>query len=314
MRIVFMGTPEFAVEILDALYNAGHEIAAVVTQPDKPKGRGKKMEPSAVKVRALEMGLEVYQPLKVRDEEFVDILRQKQPEVIIVAAYGKILPESILTLPKRGCINVHASLLPKYRGAAPIQRAIMNGEKTTGVTIMLMNNGLDTGEMLAKAEININPEDNSGSLFAKLALVGAELLLKTLPMWQQGQIAPEAQDDAQATYAPMLTKEEELIDWTQSAQTIDRKIHGLAPAPCTYTFFRGERLKIGASEVVCEEIHAASGTVMRAEKSGIVVACGEGALRLTHLQPAGKKMLTAADFLNGSKIRSGEILGEHDGE
>ena len=314
MRIVFMGTPDFAVEILDNLYQAGYEIAAVVTQPDKPKGRGKKMEAPAVKVRAEELGLEVYQPLKLRDEEFISLLRKINPEAIIVAAYGKILPKEILDLPPLGCINVHGSLLPKYRGAAPIQRAIMNGDELTGVTIMRMNEGMDTGEMLTKVEVKIESDDNSGSLFAKMAKAGANLLLQTLPLWQRGEITPQKQDENLATYAPMIAKEEELIDWHKSAREIGNLLRGLAPAPCGYTYFRGERLKIGACTWLAEENSAAAGEVLAVEKNGITVACGKGCLRLIQVQPAGKKMLSAWDFSNGSKIKLGEILGEENGK
>ena len=314
MRIVFMGTPSFAVEILDNLYQAGYEIAAVVTQPDKPKGRGKKMEAPAVKVRAEELGLEVYQPLKLRDEEFISLLRKINPEAIIVAAYGKILPKEILDLPPLGCINVHGSLLPKYRGAAPIQRAIMNGDELTGVTIMRMNEGMDTGEMLTKVEVKIESDDNSGSLFAKMAKAGANLLLQTLPLWQRGEITPQKQDENLATYAPMIAKEEELIDWHKSAREIGNLLRGLAPAPCGYTYFRGERLKIGACTWLAEENSAAAGEVLAVEKNGITVACGKGCLRLIQVQPAGKKMLSAWDFSNGSKIKLGEILGEENGK
>ena len=314
MRIVFMGTPDFAVEILNSLSENGHEIAAVVTQPDKPKGRGKKMEAPAVKVRAEELGLEVYQPLKLRDEEFISILRKINPEAIIVAAYGKILPKEILDLPPLGCINVHGSLLPKYRGAAPIQRAIMNGDELTGVTIMRMNEGMDTGEMLTKVEVKIESDDNSGSLFAKMAKAGANLLLQTLPLWQRGEITPQKQDENLATYAPMIAKEEELIDWHKSAREIGNLLRGLAPAPCGYTYFRGERLKIGACTWLAEENSAAAGEVLAVEKNGITVACGKGCLRLIQVQPAGKKMLSAWDFSNGSKIKLGEILGEENGK
>ena len=314
MKIVFMGTPDFAVEILNSLYQNGYEILAVVTQPDKPKGRGKKMESPAVKVRAEELGLEVYQPLKVRDEEFIGMLKEKAPEAIIVAAYGKILPKEILELPPLGCINVHGSLLPKYRGAAPIQRAIMNGEKVTGITIMLMNEGMDTGKMLSKVEVKIEPEDNSGSLFAKMAKAGAELLIETLPLWQKGEITPIEQNEAESTHAPMITKDEELINWQQSAEKICYQLKGLAPAPCGYTYFRGERLKIGDCSWVDEKNSSVAGEVLAVGKSGIMVSCAKGCLNLIQVQPAGKKMISAWDFSNGSKIKIGEIFGEDNGK
>lgn len=313
MRIVFMGTPKFAAEVLSALVAAGHEIVLAVTQPDKPKGRGKKMIAPEVKVRALEMGLEVAQPLKARDEDFFALLKEKNPEAIVVAAYGKILPKNILELPKYGCINVHASLLPKYRGAAPIQRALMNGEKKTGVTIMLMDEGMDTGKMLAKAELNINPEDNAGTLFANLATLGAELLLETLPKWVNGEIVPLAQNETEATYAPMLKKEEELIDWQDDAEKIFWQIRSLAPEISAYTYFKGKRLKIGASALRDGEFKT-PGMIVNADKKGLIVACGHGALELLSVQPEGKKMMKAGDFLNGSGLNTGDVLGEQDGE
>ena len=313
MRIVFMGTPKFAAEVLAALVAAGHEIVLAVTQPDKPKGRGKKMIAPEVKVRALEMGLEVAQPLKARDEDFFALLKEKNPEAIVVAAYGKILPKNILELPKYGCINVHASLLPKYRGAAPIQRALMNGEKKTGVTIMLMDEGMDTGKMLAKAELNINPEDNAGTLFANLATLGAELLLETLPKWVNGEIVPLAQNETEATYAPMLKKEEELINWQDDAEKIFWQIRSLAPEISAYTYFKGKRLKIGASALRGGEFKT-PGMIVNADKKGLIVACGHGALELLSVQPEGKKMMRAGDFLNGSGLNTGDVLGEQDGE
>ena len=272
------------------------------------------MEAPAVKVRAEELGLQVYQPLKVRDEEFIAVLRKINPEAIIVAAYGKILPKEILEMPPLGCINVHGSLLPKYRGAAPIQRAIMNGEKVTGITIMRMNEGMDTGEMLAKVEVKIEPEDNSGSLFAKMAKAGAKLLLETLPLWQKGEIVPQKQDEALATYAPMIAKEEELIDWQKNAEEICNQLRGLAPAPCGYTYFRGERLKIGESSWNNGQNSAQCGEVLVVKKDAIIVSCQSGCLEIKKLQPAGKKMLSAWDFSNGSKIKVGEIFGEQNGK
>lgn len=314
MRIVFMGTPPFAAQVMEKLIEKGHEIALVVTQPDKPKGRGQKLVAPAVKTRALELGLEVAQPQSAKDEEFFALLSQLKPEVIIVAAYGKILPKSILDLPQYGCLNVHASLLPKYRGAAPIQRALLNGEETTGVTIMLMDVGLDTGKMLSKAELKIESTDNCGELFDKLAKIGADLLIDTLPLWVNGEIEPIAQDDNLSTYAAMLTKEEELIDWSKSAREINRQIRAFAPESCAYTYLRGKRLKIGESEIVPAQNNENAGTVISADKKGIIVACGENNLKLLSLQPEGKKMMQAIDFLNGGRINKGELLGEKDGE
>ena len=286
MRIVFMGTPNFAAEVLEALVKAGHEIALAVTQPDKPKGRGQKMVAPAVKLKAQELNIEVAQPQSAKDAEFFALLQDKAPEVIVVAAYGKLLPK-----------NVHASLLPRYRGAAPIQRVLMNGEEKTGVTIMLMDVGMDTGKMLAKAELKIEPEDNSGTLFAKLAKVGADLLIHTLPKWVNGEITAVEQNEAEATYAPMLKKEEELIDWQNDAEKISWQIRGF-----------------GECEVVETDFAEKAGTIVRADKKSLVVACASGALKLLAVQPEGKKMQRASDFLNGNSLSAGEVLGEQDGK
>lgn len=314
MRIVFMGTPNFAAEVLEALVKAGHEIALAVTQPDKPKGRGQKMLAPAVKLKAQELNIEVAQPQSAKDAEFFALLQDKAPEVIVVAAYGKLLPKNVLDLPGYGCLNVHASLLPRYRGAAPIQRVLMNGEEKTGVTIMLMDVGMDTGKMLAKAELKIEPEDNSGTLFAKLAKVGADLLIHTLPKWVNGEITAVEQNEAEATYAPMLKKEEELINWQNDAEKISWQIRGLAPEIYAYTYFRGKRLKIGECEVVETDFAEKAGTIVRADKKSLVVACASGALKLLAVQPEGKKMQRASDFLNGNSLSAGEVLGEQDGK
>lgn len=314
MRIVFMGTPDFAAEVLEALIKAGHEIILAVTQPDKPKGRGQKMVAPAVKLRAQELNIEVAQPKSAKDAEFYDLLKDKAPEVIVVAAYGKLLPENILDLPRYGCLNVHASLLPRYRGAAPIQRVLMNGEEKTGVTIMLMDIGMDTGKMLAKAELKIEPNDNAGTLFTKLAKVGADLLIHTLPEWVSGEITAVEQNEAEATYAPMLKKEEELIDWQNDAEKISRQIRALAPEIYAYTYFHTKRLKIGECAVLEDNEGKIGGTVLKADKKNLVIACGKGALKLLAVQPEGKKMQRASDFLNGNNLALGEILGEQDGK
>jgi len=231
MGIVFMGTPQFAVETLEQLIQAGHQILGVVTQPDRPKGRGSKLNPTPVKVKADEYGLPVYQPEKIRDPIFIQKLADLKPEVIVVVAYGQILPKEILELPPLGCINVHASLLPKYRGAAPIHWSIINGEKETGVTTMLMDQGLDTGNMLLKTSVEIGSSETTGELHDKLAVLGGQLLIETLSMMAKGEITPQAQDDGQATYAPLLNKEHELINWQKKAQDIQNLIRGMNPWP-----------------------------------------------------------------------------------
>ena len=309
-----MGTPEFSVPVLEGLIDEGYEIKAVVTQPDKKVGRKQKITKSPAKIAAEKHDLPIFQPVKLSGSDEMQKLIDMHADLIVTAAYGQFLPTKFLNSVKIAAVNVHGSLLPKYRGAAPIQRAIMNGDELTGVTIMRMNEGMDTGEMLTKVEVKIESDDNSGSLFAKMAKAGAKLLLQTLPLWQRGEITPQKQDENLATYAPMIAKEEELIDWHKSAREIGNLLRGLAPAPCGYTYFRGERLKIGACTWEAEENSAAAGEVLAVEKNGITVACGKGCLRLIQVQPAGKKMLSAWDFSNGSKIKLGEILGEENGK
>jgi methionyl-tRNA formyltransferase len=316
MRIVFMGTPEFAVPVLEKLKQSGLEIVAVVTQPDRPRGRGRKVSFSPVKAKALELGLEVLQPLRVKEEAFIQQIQELQPDLIIVAAFGQILPEKILKIPPLGCLNVHASLLPHYRGAAPIQRALMNGEKKTGVTIMLMEKGLDTGDMLAQAEVTITAELNFGQLHDRLALAGAELLMNTLPAWREGKITPVAQVDKEASYAAPLTRKDELICWANSAQLIYNQIRSLAPWPGAYTIFQGKPLKIWESEFVCvqaekvaEKEQAVPGTVLSLVKGrGFVVQTGEGGLLIKQVQPVGKKIIPAQSFINGYRLEVGNVF------
>jgi len=308
MKIVFMGTPDFAVTVLDYLKDAGHEILLAVTQPDKPKGRGNKMLPPEVKIKAQEYGIEVIQPLSVKDENFYQKLASLQADCFVVVAYGRILPENILKLPKYGAINVHGSLLPQYRGSAPIQRAIMNGERFTGVTIMQMDKGMDTGAMFASGEIPIEDTDTTGTMFEKLAHLGGKLLCEVLDKLENGAITAVAQDDTMATYAPPIQKEEEKIDWTLSANKVFHLIQAMAPSPCAYTFFNGERLKIGQGKII--DFAGKPGEVVEISKNGITIACGEGAILVEKLQPAGKKMITARDFINGSGIKKGMVLHE----
>jgi methionyl-tRNA formyltransferase len=308
MRILFMGTPDFAVSSLEALCGIeGNEIT-VITQPDKPKGRKYVLTPPEVKVCALERGLDVYQPTTLRGEEFDALLRELDPEMIVVAAYGKILPPSVINYPKYGCINVHGSLLPKYRGAAPIQRAIMEGEKETGITIMYMNEGLDTGDMLAKAVVDITEEDNFESLFDKMSRAGAELLVKTLPLIVNGSIVPEKQDDTLATYAAKIEKDDCRIDPKLPSEELFNVIRGLSPFPLAY-LMRGEQMiKLVSVKRSDKRSDKPAGTLI-CENKGLYMVCGDGmCLEITEVLPAGKKRMSAADYLRGNALEGETVL------
>ncbi|MCI6240776.1 MAG: methionyl-tRNA formyltransferase [Clostridium sp.] len=323
MRIVYMGTPEFAAVALDAIVKE-HEVVAVITQPDKPQGRNRKLVPTPVKVKAQAYDIPVYQPVKIREEEAVQMIRDYNPDVIVVAAYGQILPESILNIPKYGCINIHASLLPKYRGAAPIERAIIDGEVMTGVTTMYMEKGLDTGDMIEKAEVPITGEDTGASLHDKLAEAGAALILTTLAKLEAGTVTRTKQDDAQSCYAAMLTKELGRMDFTRPAVELERLIRGLNPWPCAYTTIDGKNVKLYKAEVInvdaqmrqtlqekSEQILAfAPGEIVEVAKKYFVIACGEGALRVRNLQPEGKKAMDTSAYLNGNPLKPGMRAGE----
>lgn len=311
MRIVFMGTPDFAVGSLQALCESGkHEIVGVVTQPDRPKGRGNKMLMTPVKEYALEQGLTVYQPQKVKTPEFVQTLRELQPELIVVAAFGQFLSREILELPPHGCINVHASLLPKYRGAAPIQYAIIKGEKESGVTIMQMDIGMDTGAMLEKVVVPIAENTTMGELHDALREQGAALLLKVIDDIAAGTAVAEPQNDAEATYATLLDRSMEHIDWTKSAQEVHNLIRGFNPAPSTFTKLpNGKSLKIWGSRLTDKKSEAAAGTVVEAGKHSFFIACGSGVLEITEVQPESKKRMAAQVFLNGRGVAEGDILG-----
>lgn len=310
MRIVFMGTPEFAVAALNKLLDHGYEVAAVVTQPDKPKGRKKTLTPPPVKEAALARGLPVLQPARMRSPEAIAAIAELQPELIVTAAYGQILPKEVLQLPRLGCINVHGSLLPKYRGGAPIQRAIINGETMTGVTIMYMAEGLDTGDMISRVEVPIEKGDTSGDLFRKLSEAGAELLLQTLPSIIDGSAVAVPQDDAAATYAPNLSRDDERIDWSRSAEALYNQVRGLAPMAGAFTYLDGEVFKIWACEAEPDGGRAAvePGTVLKAD-NGLLVQTGSGALRLLTIQPAGKRAMDAAAWLQGARLPAGTRLG-----
>ena len=303
MRVIFMGTPDFSVGTLRQLAAAGHEIVAVVTQPDKPKGRGKAMQPTPVKEAAMELGLPVLQPVRVREEAFLDELEMLAPEVIVVVAFGQIIPKRLLEMPVYGCINVHASLLPDYRGAAPIQRAVIDGKKESGVTIMRMDEGLDTGDMIAKVVVPLAEDETGGSLFDKLSDAGAKLLVATLPSIADGSAGYEKQPEISPTpYAAMISKKDGKIDWNKSGAELERLVRGMNPWPSAYTGWNGKLLKIWKASVVQEESGKAPGSVVRTSKEGIFVQTGEGMLCIRELQMEGKKRMEADAFLRGYQI------------
>ncbi len=302
MKVIYMGTPDFAVPCLERLVKENFDVVCVVTQPDKPKGRKQELTPSDVKVKALELGLNVYQPATLKTQEAYDYLSKFEPDYIIVAAYGNILPKNILDLPRYACINVHGSLLPKYRGAAPIQRSVLAGDKVTGITTMLMNEGLDTGDMLLKSEYEIDINATAGEVFDALAQSAPDLLIKTIEMFTNGEIVPEKQNDADSTYAAMLSKDEAVIDWSKSALEIHNLIRGMSPWPVAYTCLDGKKLKIYSSRLTDEKTTLQSGRI-KEDKDSILVACGDGMLlSLTAVQLEGSKRMDAKSFLLGHKI------------
>ena len=311
MKIVFMGTPDFAAGALRALLDAGHPIACVVTQPDKPKGRGKTVSCSPVKELAVERGIPVLQPVKIKTPEATAALRHYEADLFVVAAFGQILSSEILRMPKYGCINIHASLLPKYRGAAPIQQAIIDGETVTGVTIMQMEEGLDTGDILTRREVPILPDDTGDSLHDKLMEAGAALVVETVPMIERGTVHPQKQDAEKATYAGRLQKSMGKIDWSRDAASLARLVRGLHSWPGCYTTFRNRNLKVrAASEAAGMDGEAPPGTVIRVTKETIEVQTGRGSLVLHSVQPEGKKQMPVKDFLLGYPVNKGERFGE----
>lgn len=319
MKIVFMGTPDFAVGALEALIQAGHQVCMAVTQPDKPKGRGKEVQMSPVKQCALKYEIPVFQPIKIRESEAVEELRKLKADVFIVAAFGQILSEEILCMPKYGCINIHASLLPKYRGAAPIQWAILNGETETGVTIMQMDKGLDTGDMLMKCVVPIAAKETGESLYDKLCAAGAKLIVEALPKLEKGELTPVKQKEEEATYVTMLQKSMGRIDWTKDAVSIDRLVRGLNSWPSAYTYYQKKTLKIWAAEPVTAEraadfgLQAGSGNagnIEKTEKDAFYVRCGDGWLKVTEVQLEGKKRMPVQAFLLGCPLEKGAVLGE----
>jgi methionyl-tRNA formyltransferase len=307
-RIIFMGTPEFAVPALRALHENGQDVALVVTQPDRPKGRGRKVIPPPVKEVAVSFGYEINQPASIRTDEFADHMAKYKPDIIVVVAYGHIIPKNILAIPKIATINIHASLLPKYRGPAPIQWAIINGEKETGVTIILMDEGLDTGDILLSSKVEIFPDDTSGTLHDRLSALGADLLIQTIKSFETGNINPIPQDNTQATYAPILKKNDGRMNWEMPAQTLEAFIRGMTPWPGAFTFHDNKRLKIFKARSIIIDTVETPGTVIKRFPDELCVATGKGVLSLIKIQSESGKRLLIKDFLRGYKIPPGTVL------
>lgn len=310
MKIVFMGTPDYAATALEAILQAGYEVTGVVCQPDKPKGRSGALAACPVKECALKYNLPVFQPERIKRPEAVAELKKFPADVFVVAAFGQILSEEILTMPKYGCINIHASLLPKYRGAAPIQWCIVDGEKETGVTIMQMDAGIDTGDILFTKKVEITEEETGGSLFDKLSQAGAELIVEALPKIEAGEVNPVKQDEALSNYARMLKKEDGQINWKRPAEEIGRQVRGMDPWPSAYTYYKGKQFKIWKAQAVEGGTEGLQpGTIAQIEKQGIWIACGSGMLQVTEAQLEGKKRMSAADLMNGRSLEMNERLG-----
>ena len=308
MKIIFMGTPDFATASLRALVEGGHDVVLVVTQPDKPKGRGHKLCPPPVKEYAIEAGIEVYQPQSVKTDEAYEKLSSYGADIFVVAAYGQILPERVLNISKHGSINVHASLLPKYRGAAPIQWSIANGESVTGVTIMQMDKGLDTGDMLLKTEVEITETETGETLHDKLAIAGADVLLETLNKIENGTIVRTPQDDSLSCYAPMLDKQTSKIDFTKSPKEIVNLIRAMNPYPAAHTQYNEQRMRIFCAKAATDNTDAECGTILGASTDGIKIKCAGGAVVATQIQFDGKKRMAVSEYLKGNRIDSGVIL------
>jgi len=309
MNILFMGTPEFAVPCLEALINSQHTVCGVVTQPDKPAGRGHKLTPPPVKVLAESNGIKVFQPETLKNFAFEQELKDLNPELIIVVAYGKILPEYVLNYPKYGCINMHASLLPKYRGAGPIQWAVINGEKKTGITSMMMEKGLDTGDMLLKCETEIGEYETASQLHDRLMIMGADLMLTTVKDLEEGKLSPQKQNDEESSYAPMISKELAKIDWSKPAREIINLICGMNSWPVAHTLYLGETMKVYRG-ILGRSAKGSFGQILTASENGIEVLCGDNStVVIKEIQFKGSKVMTVRDYLNGHKITVGEILG-----
>lgn len=310
-RVVFMGTPAFALPCLEALIKSERNIVAVVTRPDRPKGRGQKVTPPPIKTAAEHYGIPVYQPEKLKDPAFTELLTSLQPDYIIVVAYGKILPPDILKIPRKGCVNVHASLLPKYRGASPVQWALMNGEKVTGLTTMRMDAGMDTGDILLQTQVRIDPEDTAGILSDRLAWVGSGLLIKTLDELEQGLVTPTPQPHGEASTIPPLKKEDGLIPWGEHAERIHNRIRAMDPRPGAYTYYQGMKWGVWKSEWV-EKTYAGRkpGEIVDVKNDYFVIATGHGGIRIREIQPEGKRRMTVKEYLRGNQIEKGIVLGE----
>jgi len=315
-RIVFMGTPEFAVPSLKVLLDRGENVVCVVTQPDRPKGRGRKIMQPPVKKLALQAAIPVLQPENVRGDDFLDELRTYEPDIIALTAYGKILPASIINLPPLGTINVHGSLLPKYRGAAPIQWALINGETETGVTIMQMDEGMDTGDILLQERLSISREDTAGSLAVRMAELGGEALGKALDLLRADTLRPVKQEDDQACSAPLLKKEDGVVDWSHSAAAISNRVRGLDPWPTAFTTLSDKRLRLFSPEVadktlcLCQDSISAPGTICRADRNGLLITTGDGCLLIKELQVEGSRRMSVDAYLSGRSIQSGTLLGK----
>ena len=308
MRIVFMGTPSFAVPCLEELIKCGHDVIGVFTQPDKPVGRKRIITPPEVKVKAIENSIDVYQPDSLKDESVFQLIEKLCPELIVVVAYGKILPKRILDFPKYGCINIHGSLLPKLRGAAPIQWSVINGDEYAGVTSMRMDEGLDTGDMILQNRVEILPDETVGELYDRLSFLGAKTLIQTIELIEKGDVKYEKQDDSVSTYAPLLNKEMSVIDWNDESLIIHNKIRGLYPWPVAHTFYNGKKMKILKAKP-CEGMNGKPGLIIESNKR-LIVACGSGSLEILSLQLEGKKAMDASAFLSGNKILPDTFLGE----
>ena len=309
MKIVFMGTPEFAVPCLQKIIDEGHEVVAVVTQPDKPKGRGKKLAMPPVKELALKYDIPVYQPLKAREESFVDTLKEMNPELIVVVAFGQILPKSILDIPKYGCVNVHASLLPRYRGAAPLNWVIINGEEKTGVTTMYMDEGLDTGDMILKSEIPLDDEITAGELHDKMMIDGAKVLKETIDLIEKGEAPREKQSNEDTCYSPIMNKSLGNIDWKKSAIDIHNLVRGINPWPSAYTTYEGQTMKIWKTKVIDKNSDKDPGTIISVDKEGINISTSEGIVQIKEIQMAGKKRMEVPEYIKGNNINTDIILG-----
>ncbi|CEK39261.1 methionyl-tRNA formyltransferase [[Clostridium] sordellii] len=309
MKIVFMGTPEFAVPCLQKIIDEGHEVLAVVTQPDKPKGRGKKLAMPPVKELALKYNIDVYQPVKAREDSFVEKLKEINPELIVVVAFGQILPKSILDIPKFGCVNVHASLLPKYRGAAPLNWVIINGEEKTGVTTMYMDVGLDTGDMILKSEIPLDDEITAGELHDKMMVQGAEVLKDTIDLISKGEAPREKQNDEETCYSPIMDKSLGNIDWSKSATDIHNLIRGVNPWPSAYTTYDKQTMKIWKTKVLDKLSEKTPGTILSVDKNGIEVSTGDKVLQISEIQMSGKKRMIVSEYIKGNDISTGIVLG-----